>query len=83
MMHSLFDLNMTHYFLVTVQMDELQSGPLMVKSLTGRNFAVELWLREPILVCGIKRRTSMILLVKLSYMDSTCHAIFGGMWNVT
>jgi hypothetical protein len=36
-------------------MDELQSGPLMVKALTGRRFAVELWLKEPILVCGIMR----------------------------
>jgi hypothetical protein len=39
MMHSLFDKNITNYFLVMVQMDELQSGPLMVKSLTGRRFA--------------------------------------------
>jgi hypothetical protein len=36
-------------------MDELQSGPLMVKALTGRRFVVELWLREPMLVCGITR----------------------------
>ena len=36
-------------------MDELQSGPLMVKALTGRHFVVELWLREPMLVCGIMR----------------------------
>jgi hypothetical protein len=40
------DVKMTHYCLVMVdrevQMDELQSGPLMVKSLTGRHFAVEL-----------------------------------------
>jgi hypothetical protein len=47
-------------------MDELQSGPLMVKSLTGRQFVVELWLREPMLVCGIMRLISMKLLVKLS-----------------
>jgi hypothetical protein len=60
MMHSLFDENMAHYFLVMVQMDELQSVPLMVKALTGRCFVVELWLREPMLVCGIKRRISMI-----------------------
>jgi hypothetical protein len=65
MMHSLFDENMTHYFLVMVQMDELQSDPLMVKSLTGRLFAVELWLREPMLVCGIKRRRSVNLSMKL------------------
>jgi hypothetical protein len=45
MMHSLFDEKMTHYFLVMVQMDELQSGPLMVKSLTGRRFTVELSLK--------------------------------------
>jgi hypothetical protein len=32
-------------------MDELQSGPLMVKSLMGRCFVVELWLRGPMLVC--------------------------------
>ena len=55
MMHSLFDVKMTHYFLVMVQMDELQSGPLMVKDPTGRRFAVDLWLREPMLVCGIMR----------------------------
>jgi hypothetical protein len=39
MVHSLFDEKMTNYFLVMVQMDELQSGPLMVKSLMGRRFA--------------------------------------------
>jgi hypothetical protein len=66
MMHSLFDVNMTHYFLVMVQMDELQSDPLMVKSLTRRGFVVELWLREPMIVCAIKRRRSVILLAKLS-----------------
>ena len=66
MMHSLFDENMTHYFIFMVQMDELQSGPLMVKALTGRRFAVELWFREPMLVCGIKRRRSVNLSVKLS-----------------
>jgi hypothetical protein len=64
-------------------MDELQSGPLMVKALTRRRFVVELWLREPMLVCGIIRRRSVILLVKLSYMDSSCHAISVGMWNFT
>jgi hypothetical protein len=64
-------------------MDELQSGPLMVKSLMGRCFVVELWLREPMLVCRIMRLKSMTLLVKLSYMDSACHSISGGMWNVT
>ena len=38
---SWIDVNMTHYCLVmVVQMNELQSGPLMVKSLTGRRFAV-------------------------------------------
>jgi hypothetical protein len=66
MMHSLFDVKITHYFLVMVQMDELQTGPLMVKALMGRCFVVELWLREPMLVCRIKRRRSVILLVKLS-----------------
>jgi hypothetical protein len=66
MMHSLFDVKMTHYFIVMVQMDELQSGPLMVKALKGRCFVVELWLREPMLVCGIKRRRSVNLLVKQS-----------------
>jgi hypothetical protein len=40
MMHSLFDVKMTHYFLIMVKMDELQSGPLMVKALTGRHFVV-------------------------------------------
>jgi hypothetical protein len=55
MMHSLFDVKITHYFLFMVQMDELESGPLMVKALTGRCFAVELWLREPMLVCGMLR----------------------------
>jgi hypothetical protein len=38
-----FYVNMTHYCLVMVdnkvEMYELQSGPLMVKSLTGRHFA--------------------------------------------
>jgi hypothetical protein len=38
---SWIDVKMTHYCLVmVVQMDELQSGPLMVKSLMGRRFAV-------------------------------------------
>jgi hypothetical protein len=38
---SWIDVKMTHYRLVMViQMDELQCGPLMVKSLTGRQFAV-------------------------------------------
>jgi hypothetical protein len=38
---SWIDVKMTHYCLVmVVQMDELQSGPLMVKALTGRRFAV-------------------------------------------
>jgi hypothetical protein len=39
---SLFDVKMTHYCLVMVDKKykwELQSGPLMVKSLTGRCFA--------------------------------------------
>jgi hypothetical protein len=66
MMHSLFDVKMTHYFLVMVQMDKIQSGILMVKSLMGRCFVVYLWLREPILVCGINRIRSVIFLVKLS-----------------
>jgi hypothetical protein len=35
------------------------------------------------LVCGIMRLRSMNLLVKLSEMDSACHVISGGMWNVT
>jgi len=39
--------------------------------------------REPILNCGIIRWRSVNLLVKLSSMDSVCHAISGGMWNVT
>jgi hypothetical protein len=40
-MHSWIDVNMTHYCLVmVVQMDEIQIGPLMVKSLMGRHFAV-------------------------------------------
>ena len=39
MMHSLFDEKMDHYCLIMI---ELQSGPLMVKSLTGRCFAIEL-----------------------------------------
>ena len=64
-------------------MDKLQSGPLMVKSLTERRIAVALWLREPMFVFGIMRWRSMFFLVKLSYMDSTCHVISGGMWNVT
>jgi hypothetical protein len=37
----------------------------------------------PMLVCGIMRWRSMNLLVKLSYMDSSCHAIYNGIWNVT
>jgi hypothetical protein len=49
MMHSLFDVNMTHYFLVMVQMDELQSGPFMVKSLMGRRFVVE---RNHVCMCN-------------------------------
>ena len=49
-MHSLFDEKMTNYFLVMVQMDELQSGPLMVKALTGRR-----GVREPMLNCGKMR----------------------------
>jgi hypothetical protein len=41
MICSWIDVKMTHYCLVmVVQMDELQSGPLMVKSLMGRCFAV-------------------------------------------
>jgi hypothetical protein len=56
MMHSLFDVKMTHYLLVMVQMDEFQSGPLMVTTLMGRRFPVELRMREPMLVCGIMRR---------------------------
>jgi hypothetical protein len=41
MMHSWIDVKMTHYCLVmVVQMDELQSGPLMVKALMGRHFTV-------------------------------------------
>ena len=41
LMHSKIDVKMTHYCpVMVVQMDELQSGPLMVKSLTGRCFAV-------------------------------------------
>ena len=37
----LFDVKMTHYCLVmVVQMNELQSVPLMVKALTGRRFVV-------------------------------------------
>jgi hypothetical protein len=36
-------------------MDELQSGPLIVKALKGRRFVVELWLSGPMLVCGIMR----------------------------
>jgi hypothetical protein len=47
-------------------MDELQGSPLMVTSLMGRRFVVELWLREPMIVCGIMRSISMNLLVKLS-----------------
>jgi hypothetical protein len=47
-------------------MDELQSGPLMVKSLMGRHFVVDLLLREPMLVCGIMRLISTKLLVKIS-----------------
>ena len=39
---SWIDVNMTHYcVVVVVQMDELQSVPLMVKTLTGRRFAVK------------------------------------------
>jgi hypothetical protein len=39
---SWIDVKMTHYRLVmVVQMDELQSGPLMVKSLMGRCFVVK------------------------------------------
>jgi hypothetical protein len=38
MMHSWIYVNMTHYFLfMVVQMDELESGPLMVKALTGKD----------------------------------------------
>jgi hypothetical protein len=40
-------------------MDELQSGPLMVKALTGRRFTDWVILEEmvggPMLVCGIMR----------------------------
>jgi hypothetical protein len=39
---SWIDVKMTHYCLfMVVQMDELKSGPLMVKALTGRRFAVK------------------------------------------
>jgi hypothetical protein len=38
---SWIDVKMAHYCLVmVVRMDELHSGPLMVKALTGRRFVV-------------------------------------------
>ena len=37
----------------------------------------------PMLVWGITRWRSRKLLVKLCYMDSVCHGISGGMWNIT
>jgi hypothetical protein len=41
LMHSRNDVKMTHYCpVMVVQMNELQSGPLMVKSLMRRRFAV-------------------------------------------
>jgi hypothetical protein len=42
MSYSWIDVNMIHYCVFMVlQMDELQSGPLMVKALKGRHFAVK------------------------------------------
>jgi hypothetical protein len=39
---SWIDVKMNHYCLfMVVQMNEIQSGPLMVKSLTGRRFLVK------------------------------------------
>jgi hypothetical protein len=68
-------------------MDEIHSGSLMVKSLKGKTLCglsyPRSMVREPTLICGIMRLMPVNLLVKLSYMDSACHAISGGMWNVT
>jgi hypothetical protein len=48
LMYRWVDVKVDHCCLVMVdrkyQMDELQSGPLMVKSLTGRHFAKSKWL---------------------------------------
>ena len=90
MMHYWKNVYMTHYCLIMIDKVHKWMNSKVVPLWWNPSWEDVLQLSyprsmvgEPILICGIMRLRSLKLLVKLSYMDSDCHIIYGGMWNVT